>query len=154
CTPTCKRTTETRAKTSKRSLGGGSTWRSPSAPTACARSPARMQAYVEARRAEKAADQTIKNEIAVLRRMLRLGYKHPKVAQLPSFPEIAVQNTRATFFENDEYERLLAALATLVTEGRDVGNDWLVPFVIVARWTGARRDELLTLERRQLDLET
>jgi len=31
----------------------------------------------------------LKNEIAVLRRMLRLGYRHRKVAQLPGFPEIA-----------------------------------------------------------------
>jgi integrase len=115
---------------------------------------ARMQAYVEARRAEKAANQTVKNEIAVLRRMLRLGYKHGKVAQLPAFPEIVVQNTRAVFFEDDEYERLLLALASLIAEGRDVGNDWLVPFVIGVRWTGTRRDELLTLERRQLDLDT
>jgi len=35
-----------------------------------------------------------------------------------------------------------------------VGNDWLVPFAIVARWSGARRDELLTLERRQIELDT
>jgi len=37
---------------------------------------------------------------------------------------------------------------------RDVGNDWLGPFVITARWIGTRRNELLRLERRQLDLET
>jgi integrase len=41
----------------------------------------------------------------------------------------------------------------VLAEGRDVGNDWLLPFLTVARWTGARRDELLNLERRQLDLD-
>jgi integrase len=115
---------------------------------------ARMQAYVEARRADQAAEQTIKNEISVLRWMLRLGYRHRKVAQLPPFPEIAVQNARGVSFEDDEYTRLLEALSALTSEGRNIGNGWLVPFVIVARWTGARRDELLTLERRKLDLHT
>jgi integrase len=115
---------------------------------------ARMQAYVEARRDEKAADQTIKNEVAVLRRMLRLGYRNRKVAQLPPFPEIEVQNTRGVFFEDDEYDRLLKALPEVIAEGRDVGNGWLVPFTITVRWTGARRDDLLNLERRQLDLDT
>jgi integrase len=114
----------------------------------------RMQTYVEARRAEGAAPQTTKNEVAVLRRMLRLGYRNHKVAQLPPFPEIAVQNTRAVFFEDDEFERLLLALPVAIAEGRDVGNDWLVPFVVSARWTGARRDELLNLERRQVSLES
>jgi integrase len=114
---------------------------------------ARMQRYVDTRREEKAAPQSIKNEIAVLRRMLRLGYKNRKVGQLPSFPEIQTNNTRLVFFEDAEFERLLRALATVIADGRDIGNGWLVPFVIVARWVGARRDELLTLERRQVDLE-
>lgn len=114
----------------------------------------RMQSYIEARRIEHAAAQTIKNEIAVLRRMLRLGYKNRKVAQLPPFPEIEVQNTRAVFFEDDEFKRLLEALPVAIAESRDVGNDWLRPFVVTVRWTGARRDELLRLERRQVDFES
>ena len=36
----------------------------------------RMQSYIDARRAEGAAEQTIKNEMAALRHMLRLGYKN------------------------------------------------------------------------------
>jgi integrase len=85
--------------------------------------------------------------------MLRLGYENRKVAQLPPFPKIEVNNARAVFFDDDEYERLLKALPELLAEGRKVGNDWLAPFITVARWTGARRDELLSLERRQLDLD-
>jgi integrase len=114
---------------------------------------ARMQNYVNVRQAEGAAKATIKNEVAALRRMLRLGYRNRKVAQLPPFPEIEVNNMRGVFFEDDEYDRLLKALPILVAEGRDVGNDWLAPFLTVARWTGARRDELLNLERRQIDLD-
>jgi integrase len=48
---------------------------------------------------------------------------------------------------------LLAALLQAIAESRDVGNGWLAPFVEGARRTGARRDELLQLERRNLDLD-
>jgi integrase len=114
----------------------------------------RMQRYVEARRREGAADQTIKNEIAILRRMLRLGYDNRKVGQLPAFPKIQADNPRKGFFEDAEVERLLRALREVIAEGRDIGNEWLVPYVTVTYWVGTRRDELLTLERRQVDLET
>jgi len=56
------------------------------------------------------------------------------------------------FFTDDELDRLVKALPEAIE--RDVGNDWLVPFVITARWIGTRRNELLHLERRQLDLES
>jgi integrase len=114
---------------------------------------ARMQSYIDARRVEKAAEQTIANELAVLRRMLRLGYKNRKVAQLPFFPTIKAANVRGIFFADDEFERLIAALPRVIAEGRNIGNDWLVPFVIMVRWTGPRRDELLDADRRQLDLD-
>jgi site-specific recombinase XerD len=112
----------------------------------------RMQEYVDARRAEDTHPQTIKNEIAALRRMLRLGYQHEKVAQLPVFPTIRVESVRAVFFEDEEFERLLRAIPEAIAAERDVGNDWLLPYVITTRWTGARRDELLELERRSLDV--
>jgi hypothetical protein len=77
---------------------------------------ARMQRYIEVRREEKAADQTIKNEIAALRHMLKLGYKHKKVGQLPPFPEIDVSNVRGVFFEDGEYDRLLKTIPSLLAE--------------------------------------
>lgn len=111
----------------------------------------RIQRYVNVRREEKAADATIQREVAALRRMLRLGYANRKVAQLPHFPTITVENTRMVFFNDDEFDRLVRAIPEAIE--RDVGNDWLVPFVITVRWIGTRRNELLHLERRQLDLE-
>lgn len=114
----------------------------------------RMQSYVDHRRTEGAADQTIKNEITVLRRMYRLGYQNRKVAQLPFFPTLKTENVRSVFFSEEEYQKLERALADVLEQGRDVGNDWLRPFVVAARWIGARRDELLALERRQMDLDT
>jgi integrase len=115
----------------------------------------RMQTYIEARRSENASEQTIKNEIAALRHMIRFGYFEidpPKVAQLPSFPRIKVDNARQVFFEDEEFERLCKVIPEVVAMERNVGNDWLLPYVITARWTGARRNELLNLERRSLDV--
>jgi integrase len=111
----------------------------------------RIQRYIDVRRKEKAADATVQREIAALRRMLRLGYATRKVGQLPYFPTIRVENARMVFFDDDEFDRLLTAIPETIE--RDVGNDWLVPFVIVARWIGTRRNELVNLERRQVDLE-
>jgi integrase len=75
------------------------------------------------------------------------------VAQLPVFPTLKPNNVRSVFFSDDEFERLVAALNAVIGNARSAGNEWLVPFLITARWIGARRDELLGLERRQLDLD-
>lgn len=112
----------------------------------------RMQAYVDLRREAGAAEQTIKNEIAVLRRMMRLGYAQGKVAQLPSVPTIKPNNVRPVFFEDDEFEKVVEALREVIEEGPNIGNQWLVPYVIAVRWVGTRRNEFLRIERRQVDL--
>jgi hypothetical protein len=114
---------------------------------------ARMQAYITDRRAAGAAAQTIKNELAVPRRTLCLGFQTGKVAQVPFFPTIAVDNVRAVFFADSEYEALRDVLPTVLATGRQIGNDWLIPYVILIRWIGTRRGEVLCLERRQLNLD-
>ena len=115
----------------------------------------RMQRFIDKRREEGAAPATILNEISALRRMLRLGHEHRKVAQLPRFPTIRAENARQTYFTREELERLVKALPEEIAEGGrgDLGNEWLTAFVITAFWTGARLRELLHLERRRLDLE-
>jgi hypothetical protein len=65
----------------------------------------RMQHYIDMRRVDGAAPATVLNEIAVLRRMLKLGYEHRKVAQLPRFPTIKVENARQVYFTADELNR-------------------------------------------------
>jgi hypothetical protein len=111
----------------------------------------RVDRYVEVRRKKGAAEQTIGNEMAVLRRMLNLGVKRRKVAKgsLPEFPTIKAEDVRAVFFDDDEFDRLLEALPEEIADPRDVGNDWLLPFVVLARWTGMRRNELLRLGMAQ-----
>jgi integrase len=115
----------------------------------------RMQHYIDSRREAGAAPATILNEISMLRRMLRLGYEHRKLAQLPRFPTIRAENARQIYFTKGELDGLVKALPEEIAEGGrgDLGNEWLVPFVITAFWTGARLRELLHLERRRLDLE-
>jgi integrase len=112
--------------------------------------------FLATRRKEGASDQTILNEMAVLRRMLNLGVKRRKVAKgsLPEFPTIKAENVRAVFFEDEEFKSLVKALVEEIAETRDVGNEWLMPFVVIARWTGMRRSELLRLEWRHVDLKT
>lgn len=103
----------------------------------------RMQRYIDVRRdVEKAAPATIQGEIAILRRMLKLGYAKGKVAQLPVFPTITVQNTRTGFFEDDEFERV-----------RDELPDYLQPLATVGYWLGWRIGELQALQWRQVDLD-
>ena len=114
---------------------------------------ARMQAHITDRRAAGAAAQTFKNEVAALKRMLRLGFQTGKVAQVPFFPTVVANNTRLVFFSDEESVRLLASLRTEIANARQVGNDWLIPYVILVGWIGARRGELLPLERRQLNLD-
>jgi integrase len=88
--------------------------------------------------------------------MLNLGVKRRKVAKgsLPEFPTIKAENVRAVFFEDEEFDRLVKGLEVEIAETRDVGNEWLLPFVVIARWTGMRRNELLRLEWRHVDLKT
>jgi integrase len=103
----------------------------------------RMQRYIDVRRdVDKAAPATVQGEIAVLRRMIRLGKRKGTVAQLPDFPTITVQNTRSGFFERDEFECVRAELP-----------DYLRPLVTVGYWLGWRIGELLALQWRQVDLD-
>lgn len=100
--------------------------------------------YYANRMAEGAAPATIDRERACLRRMFSLGAKStpPRVAKVPYFPQIQVNNVRQVFFERSEFEKLYVELP-----------DYLRPLAVVAYWVGCRKRELLTLKRSQLDLE-
>ncbi len=102
----------------------------------------RIRAYIDTRLTEGAARATVQRELAVLRRMFRLGAQADKVLRVPHFPTIAVHNARRGFFERDQFEKVLAELP-----------DYLQPLATVAYWTGWRKGELLRLERRQVDLD-
>jgi len=101
----------------------------------------RLRRYIENRLAEGVERATVQRELAALRRMFRLGMQANKVLRVPYFPTIQVDNVRTGFFERADFERVRAELP-----------DYLQPMVTLAYWTGWRRDELLNLEWRQVDL--
>jgi integrase len=103
---------------------------------------ARLRRYVAERIAAKAAPATVQRELACLRRMFRLGFQAEKVARVPHFPSIRVDNVRKGFFERAEFDALLAELP-----------EHLRPPAILGYWLGWRRGEVLALEWRQIDLE-
>jgi integrase len=100
--------------------------------------------YVELRRSDEAAASTIQQELACLRRMLRLGMAAtPRLVEsIPAFPSVRIDNARQNFFEADTFRRVVAELPA-----------HLRPLVTVAYWTGWRRSELLSLRWSQVDLK-
>src|SRR5438093_5606741 len=76
--------------------------------------------------------------------MFRLGYytSPAKVPCLPGFPRLQEDNVRTGFLEDDQYGRLTAATSEL----------WLRALLEVAHVYGWRKQELLNLRVRQVDL--
>jgi integrase len=80
-------------------------------------------------------------EVAVLRRGFRLARKARKVAELPEFDMLAVDNARKGFFERDQYEAVVRHLP-----------EFLKPVAMAAYITGWRtQSELLTRQWRHVD---
>jgi integrase len=102
-----------------------------------------VDAYVVARKRRGATPATIRRELGTLTRMLRLAYQSGKLARLPMFQKPREGAPRAGFFERHQYDavrrHLRADLAAVVAVAYTYG--WRV------------QSEVLTLERRQLDLE-
>lgn len=71
-----------------------------------------LQHYVSDRQKAGAADATIHNELAALRRAFRLGRKAGLVVTVPDFPMPRVQNVRESCFTVDELDRLVTILPT------------------------------------------
>jgi integrase len=105
-----------------------------------------IEKYVDTRLEQGAQNATINRELAALKRMFHLGYHAtpPKVAHLPNFPHLQEDNVRKGFLEDDQYARLAAAAADL----------WLRALLEVGTTYGWRRQELLNLRVRQVDLAT
>jgi integrase len=104
----------------------------------------RINAYIETRISEGAANATINRELAALKRILNLGARQtpPKVAQIPYIPMLSENNVRKGFFEYGDFLALREALP-----------DYLKGFVTFAYKSGWRKSEITNLTWNQVDLE-
>ena len=99
--------------------------------------------YLLLRRAEGAADGTLQNELALLKKLLRLASRAtpPKVTRVPYIQMPRCDNVRKGFIEHEGYTQLLAALP-----------EYLRPVVTMAYCTGMRRGEIVSLRWENVDL--
>ena len=100
----------------------------------------RLERYVSLRREEGAKPATILYELAALRRAFRLAVRSGKLPGVPSFPTITVRNARKGFFEEGDFERVMACLPEDVQP--------LVQFLWLTGW---RKGETLSLQWRSVD---
>lgn len=101
----------------------------------------RVTAYVAHRRAV-ARPATVNRELATLRRALNLAYRAGKLARVPHIKALAENNARKGFFEAEQFQAVLAN-----------APEYLRPLLEAYYVTGWRREELLSRERRHLDLK-
>jgi integrase len=101
-----------------------------------------IQAYIENRLNEGAANATINRELSALKRMLNIGARQtpPKVDRVPYIPMLRENNVRKGFFEHAEFVTL-----------RDELPDYLKGFVTFAYKTGWRMSEITGLTWNQVD---
>jgi integrase len=99
--------------------------------------------YALKRQGEGAANGTINRELAVLIRMLRLAYEGAKLLRLPVVHKLKEAGPRQGFFERDAFEAVR----------RHLRPDLQLAATICYQLGWRVRSEVLTLERRQVDLE-
>jgi integrase len=105
-------------------------------------SAADVQAFIALRQLAKASNSEINRELTLLKRAYNLGIQGELVFKKPAIRMLREPPPRRGFFEQDEYERLLAKLP-----------DYLRPPVTFAFWTGWRiYSEILSLSWDQVDL--
>jgi integrase len=103
---------------------------------------ANVKAYIAHRQEEGAKNGSINRELAALKRAFNLALQAGRITRKPYIPMLAENNARQGFFEQWEYEAILAKLP-----------DYLRPPVTFAYYTGWRlRSEVLKLTWQQVDL--
>jgi integrase len=100
---------------------------------------AEITAYVVQRQQAGAANGTINRELGTLNRMYTLERKAELLHRVPYIQKLEERNARQGFFEREQYELLPPDLQAVVTIAYTFG--WRIQI------------EVLTLERRQLDLD-
>jgi hypothetical protein len=111
--------------------------------------PADIATYVVHRQGQKTelgtlpSNRTINIELALLKRMLRLGYKQGKVVRVPPIEILREAPARTGFFEAGAYD----------TVRRRLRADLVVAISIAHTYGWRVRSKVLMLRRRPVDLE-
>jgi len=104
----------------------------------------KIEAYIESRLEEGAANATINRELSALKRMLNIGARQtpPRVDRVPFISMLKENNIRKGFFEHAEFVAL-----------RDELPYYLKGFVTFGYKTGWRVSEITDLTWNQVDLD-
>lgn len=102
-----------------------------------------VDAYILTRRGEGVVGATIRRELGTLTKMLRLAYQNGKLLRLPMLRKPKEGPPREGFFEREQYEAVR----------RRLPDDLGVAVTLAYTYGWRMQSEVLTLERRQLDLE-
>jgi len=102
----------------------------------------RINAYIAHRQEQGAANATINRELAALKRSFNLILRARKLHTRPYIPTLEENNIRKGFFEHGEFIAV-----------RDKILDYLKPVVTFLYLSAWRKQEALSLQWRQVDLE-
>jgi len=104
----------------------------------------RIKAFINYRQEEGAANATIYQDLAALKRMLNLAAKEtpPKVLHVPHIPSLKIDNVREGFFEDSDYQALIKELP-----------EYFIGIAEFAYWTGWREAQIRSLTWKMVNIK-